>query len=423
MKFLSPGNLALFLALLSLSACLPEADYRDEFPDTKDYQKFFSNSYEEAKQKFRRSVELTAQRLKLKNLEFSQIKVPSQKKEKLSIDFLYIPPQKRPEKNKSDSALLMISSGVHGIEAFVGSAAQLLFLEKLLQKKHLQNNGFLLLHGINPYGFKHLRRVTENNVDLNRNSDIDKSLYSRKNPGYARVREYLDPQKQYNASSIHEKLFLLNAMYQIIRYGQATLRQAVLQGQYEFEKGIYFGGKKREAQIETIYKKLPSYLKKYGKLLLIDMHTGYGERGTLHLFPNPPKDKDKKVKLEKLFHGYRIDWGDSDDFYTVTGDFSDFIGKIFKKNSEFKKSEISYYPMTFEYGTLDSQNTAGSLRSIRNMIRENQGYHHGYADLHSKEISLYNFREMFYPSSTNWRNHVMHATEKIYSDLIDRFFN
>jgi len=33
--------------------------------------------------------------------------------------------------------------------------------------------------------------------------------------------------------------------------------------------------------------------------------------------------KDKKIKamMEKVFDGYRIDWGDSKDFYTVTGDF------------------------------------------------------------------------------------------------------
>ncbi len=33
----------------------------------------------------------------------------------------------------------------------------------------LQNTGALLIHALNPYGFAWTRRVTEDNVDLNRN--------------------------------------------------------------------------------------------------------------------------------------------------------------------------------------------------------------------------------------------------------------
>jgi hypothetical protein len=35
-------------------------------------------------------------------------------------------------------------------------------------------------------------------------------------------------------------------------------------------------------------------------------------------------------------------------------------------------------PVLFEYGTLNSQTTMGSLKSIHTMILENQGTQHGY---------------------------------------------
>jgi hypothetical protein len=34
--------------------------------------------------------------------------------------------------------------------------------------------------------------------------------------------------------------------------------------------------------------------------------------------------------------------------------------------------------MVFEFGTLDSQTTMGSIKSLHNLIVENQGVHHGY---------------------------------------------
>ncbi len=60
----------------------------------------------------------------------------------------------------------------------------------------------------------------------------------------------------------------------------------------------------------------------------IDLHTGYGANGTMHLFPNPLKDEKKKVTIENIFSGTHIDWGDSDDFYTSTGDFTTYVGDI-----------------------------------------------------------------------------------------------
>ena len=65
---------------------------------------------------------------------------------------------------------VVVSSGVHGIEGFLGSAVQISCLRKLSLDDLAQTNGqFIFIHSLNPYGFAYLgRRVNEENVDLNK---------------------------------------------------------------------------------------------------------------------------------------------------------------------------------------------------------------------------------------------------------------
>ena len=67
--------------------------------------------------------------------------------------------------------LLLHMSGVHGVEGHAGSAIQCKWLDMVAKKEVALPNGVtvVIVHVMNPYGFKHGRRYNENNVDLNRN--------------------------------------------------------------------------------------------------------------------------------------------------------------------------------------------------------------------------------------------------------------
>jgi hypothetical protein len=265
---------------------------------------------------------------------------------------------------------------------------------------------------VNPYGFKYIRRVTENNVDLNRNSSADNQLYKTINDGYTRVYDLVNPKGKVNVGSVENRFFFVKAINEIRKASLPVLRQAVLQGQYEYPEGLYFGGDEREPQIDSLKVKFETFTLPYDRILIVDLHTGYGERGKLHFFPNP-LEGEKRERLENLFDGYSIDWGDSDDFYTVTGDFGGFIDSM--------NDEKDVYPVLFEYGTLNSQTTMGSLKSIHTMILENQGTQHGYKSERDSLRVKNNFREMYYPSSENWRNHIMEQTREVFDVILPRF--
>jgi len=368
--------------------------------------KYFKNSYTECRTEFLSSANDIKNRFK--DVEIFDIQVESEIDTNLTIDFCYIPAQK--EKSK----LLIISSGVHGIEGFVGSAVQRMFMAQLLKGEYINNIGILLIHGMNPYGFKYLRRVTENNVDLNRNCDIDKNLFSKKNSGYAEFHEMINPKEKVNIASLGNRLFYIAAIKKIVSVSMKASRQAILQGQYEFEKGIFFGGNDFEPQIYAIKSTLREKIKNYHTICNIDLHTGYGERGKLHLF-FPTKIKDSKIKsiLESLFSGYAIDWGNTKDFYTVTGDFSQFIGKL--------SPDALFLFIVFEYGTMNSQKTMGAIKSLHNMVVENQGFYYGYEDTQDEKRVKENFIEMCYPSSSAWRSEVMKRTRELMDVFIQRY--
>lgn len=366
---------------------------------------YFQESYVDC----RKSFFFEANKLKqiYQNVQISSLKVKSRIDPDLFIDYCYIPAQKRFKR------LLILTSGVHGVEGYVGSAVQQMFLKELVKENSLDELGLLIIHGINPYGFKYKRRVTENNVDLNRNSSTDKSLFESENKGYNDLNAFLNQKQKVNLISFGNFFFHLNAIQKIIKYSMGSLRQAVLQGQYQHEKGVYFGGKALEPSVTALTPLIQQTAANYDMVFNIDLHTGYGANGTMHLFPNPLKDEKKKAKTENIFSGSHIDWGDSDDFYTVTGDFVTYVGNIIP--------EKYYLTMVFEFGTMDTQTTMGSIKALHNVIIENQGVQNGYKSKKDEKKVKSRYLEGYYPSSEPWRSKAINDARKTLLQAVQKY--
>ncbi len=399
-----PLVVLVIIVLWYISIGFNKLEFKDDFPESRDYTSYYPESYTLARENFHALSQSAAQMFE--NVKVFQIEVPSDSDPNLTVDICYIPAQ------EDSLNLLILSSGVHGVEGYVGHAVQWFFADYYLDPSLVQNTGVLLIHAVNPHGFKYTRRVTENNVDLNRNSPSTDDLFATKNPGYVQVFDLINPQKKVRRSSLENRFFFVKAINEIRKASLPVLRQAVLQGQYEFPRGLYFGGNQPEPQIDSLKPLVAQLAQPYNKVKLIDLHTGYGERGRLHFFPNPMEDEQKQ-RLEALYDGFVIDWGDSDDFYTVTGDFAGFVGHVI--------GEKEYYPMLFEYGTLNSQTTMGSLKSIHIMILENQGHQHGFASQKDSIRVKNDLMEMYNPSSENWRNYIMDQTREVFDIILPRF--
>lgn len=313
-----------------------------------------------------------------------------------------------PAKQKQQNLLVMIS-GTHGIEAFAGSAVQRWLLD---QKINTDKTAILLIHGFNLYGFKNSRRVNENNIDLNRNFILSRSTFQPHDEKYGQLNSFLNPDSPAALNIFSRPGFLARSVINIARFSMESLRSSILKGQYSYPKGIFYGGDKTQNQSILITDLVKTFMKPYKKIFLIDLHTGYGERAKLHLLAGKSTDTNS-VNLLKIFAKDEIDFADKKNFYAVEGELLTYFANQIKLNTE---AEIS--GITFEYGTMDSQKTLGSIESLRRVILENQNFHYSGPNETDKEIkSLY--REMFYPSDEHWRTAVLQQTSEKIKKVFD----
>ena len=216
--------LFIFLGLSSLAMA-------EEFSATQRLQNFKS-SYEDSRSSFLANVA----ELKKHNpdLLLHSLQVPTRTKENLQMDVAYIPPA-----SGKKERLLILSSGIHGVEGFVGSALQNQFIKENFWQLRDANLGILIIHAINPYGFKFHRRVSENNIDLNRNFDTSTELFTLKNEGYQQVNSLLNPTTVAKSGLWDRVVFYFDCVKAIIKHSMESLRHAILRGQYELPDGIY----------------------------------------------------------------------------------------------------------------------------------------------------------------------------------------
>lgn len=402
------NNFTLMISLLALSSIifLSCSNKDSNFKENESDQKYFKNSYAESRNDF---LKLSEEKVKaIKGARLGTLPLKTKKCPDCVIDYLYIP--------SAGNKLILITSGLHGIEGHVGSAVQRFFIDTYLDKIDLEKTGVLIIHGVNTWGFMNNRRYTENHVDLNRNCSSTPEIYSSNNPGYAKLYVFLAPKDKADTGSPGNRFFFFRSIYLIIKNGMGTLRQAIAQGQYEFTDGIFFGGKAIEKNISELSRLVKTTAAPYKAVFHIDFHTGFGERGKLHLFPNASNDKDYINTVNRIYKGFKIDWAETGgDFYTTSGDFTNYL------KGELKNKY--YISMPFEYGTMDSHTTIGSIETIKIAIIENQGYLHGYASPEVEAEIKKNYLEAFYPSSKGWRSEIIRQTGEVISSAIPEFIN
>lgn len=172
-------------------------------------------------------------------------------------------------------SLLVITSACHGVEGYCGTGVQVNALHDAEWRKKALDQGVAVLyvHALNPYGFSHVRRVTHENVDLNRNfHDFSKPLPV--NPGYREIHSLLLPEvwppDEANVAAIGKF---------IAERGERAYQSAISGGQYEFDDGLFFGGKAPTWSNQTIRQVLRQHGRRAERLAWIDIHTGLGPSG------------------------------------------------------------------------------------------------------------------------------------------------
>src|SRR5688572_10663129 len=117
----------------------------------------FATDYRDARERFLQALDAFERG---SGLRFVRERFSVDRASDLTIDCAELRP-------RSPERLYVAVSGIHGVEGFAGNAIQCALLSSVLRRLDLERSGVLLVHGLNPFGMHHLRRVNAANVDLN----------------------------------------------------------------------------------------------------------------------------------------------------------------------------------------------------------------------------------------------------------------
>ena len=311
--------------------------------------------------------------------------------------------------------VVIVSSGLHGVEGFSGSAVQLAWLNSRPADWGLPpGTALVMAHALNPVGFVHGRRWNENSVDLNRNFLLDRAFLTE-DPGYQACREaYARQHAILNPPTrpTRREPFHLKALVQILREGYAArdrlpaarrpgrlalrtifrlgtaeMKKVLPVGQYEYPRAIFYGGAGDEETTRLLKAKIPAWAGDAEQVIHLDLHTGLGAFGECKLLVEDVRGSARERWATANF-GPEVEATDGTTAYQARGD----IGVYFETTLGDR-----YRCLTVEFGTYDGTHMLWALRAENRAhwyARPGSGIHRW-----AKRI----LKEAFVPASPAWR--------------------
>jgi hypothetical protein len=255
--------------------------------------------------------------------------------------------------NPDAPARLLVVSGTHGVEGFAGSACQEAMLAGGIPAAAAFEAGDLavvLVHAINPYGFAWVRRVNEDNVDLNRNC-VDFRRPLPENTGYDELADALVPDRWDEATQERTAGILLGYAEE---HGFDALQAAVSMGQYKHPNGVYFGGTRPVWSRRALEEIARHDCAGAARVALLDLHTGLGPRGVGELIAAHPDARDKQ-RISDWYGEYTIPSEGTSVSADLYGDILDGFDAWLP--------DVELTAVTIEYGTVDIIEVANALRA------------------------------------------------------------
>lgn len=339
----------------------------------------FPDTYEESRDLFYQSAK-TLETI-WSRVEFMHIPLPGEPA--LSIDYFTGKPL-------ASENMIVISSGLHGIEGYAGSAFIQFFIDQFLPGLNPQTTGITLIHAINPWGMKYERKVNERNVDLNRNFVWDWSAEaSLANPDYESLKHFFQP-KRWGMIP-----FTAGFVRALAKKGTKGVERALTLGQYGESKGLFYGGKGYQfstRQMIDLYQKLFS---SYRRILFLDLHTGYGPEDRMYLVNSSYEKEPADKWREKLGYPHIVQTT-AEQFYEINGDMINYLYLLQKH----RYPSVQLYATAMEFGTLGNS-TPAQIRSLKTTISENYVYHHQRMDLERRAKK--ELRALYNPYDEKWR--------------------
>jgi len=290
----------------------------------------------------------------------------------------------------ADEHRIILISGVHGVEGYLGASVQIATMENLLANGLPDKTGLVMIHAANPWGYAHSRRVDEHNVDMNRNFIRFAEKPVRSARKYAELDAVINPRVAPSFSG--ELHYWLNALRLIAQNGGiAKLFKPIAEGQYNFKRGVFFGGESVGESCQLLQHLVLEHAANSTRVSVLDVHTGLGPSGTASIIGNC-----NIVPANEQLHWLRTQFGlpayadaSEENLYNATGTFSRWCSNALR--------DRRFLFLCIELGTVNPIKLFSALR------RENQAHHWAHESSAVYAKTKRDLRAVFAPPSLRWK--------------------
>jgi ribosomal protein S18 acetylase RimI-like enzyme len=282
--------------------------------------------------------------------------------------------------------VLFVASGTHGIEGFCGSGIQTFLLRSGLLQRLPSGVAVVLVHAVNPWGFAWLRRVNEDNVDINRNF-LDHTAPPPENPDYDALADVVNPKRLDNAAVAT----FIEAVRRFERERNSlAVYRALSGGQYRHARGVQYGGRMPVWSNRVLREVWARHARHAEVAAFLDLHSGLGPRGVGLLLQTAPAASAAAHLAGQWWEDtIRSEPAQGSDAALVSG----LIGPAFVA----ALPDTASVGIVLEFGTIDMQQVMLAVQA------DNWLHHHGQRDSDAGRAIAQRMRDAFCLADADWQ--------------------
>jgi hypothetical protein len=298
--------------------------------------------------------------------------------------------------------LIIIASGTHGVEGYCGAACQLHFMRHYRAGFARSDTAYLLVHAVNPWGFFHDRRVTEEGIDLNRNF-IDFPFRGRPSTygGYHKL--LVSDFRPLPAGLVNELRLLSSGL---TRARRRAIQEAITAGQDDYPDGLFYCGSGPAASRRIWETILQACAAGRRRAVLLDIHSGLGRRGEGELLSHLPASSPAFIRMNGWFHGDLKSMVSGD---AVSAALEGTLAAGFDRSISCESFAVG-----LEFGTI-------SQIAVLRAMRADQWYRNNAARLTDadREWARRKMRSAFRIEDPRWHDRIVARFEQAMKQLVD----
>lgn len=284
--------------------------------------------------------------------------------------------------------VFLCNTATHGVEGFCGSGILTGFLASGVTAALPDNVRLVFIHALNCHGFAWVRRVTEENVDLNRNF-VDHDKPHPKNAEYTKLHPVILPDDwdDSTVAASTEKLERYASKHSLYK-----LQSVLTGGQYDHPDGIFFGGMEPTGAQHRFRKIVEEHVVGAAHVLFLDWHTGLGAYGAGELLGITRPGSPHGDRVSKWFVNGLAAPAEGQ---SLSAPLSGTIGSGLRRRLADTETDVT--SLTVEFGTYSVREVLMAL------IADNWLHAKGEIDSDVGRAIKAQVRKALYPDEDDWK--------------------